>query len=211
MANKTVFTIGHSTHKIEYLIDLLNKFDINCVIDVRSSPYSRIAPQFNKPSLNSTLRENNIVYMHFEKEFGARHTKPSLLDENSRVDFDKVRETTAFKQGVERLKNGLERGYKIALMCSEANPFDCHRFSMISYQLVREGMDVNHVLQDGNSIANSELEDQLLKKYHKQLLPQSTFFEVVTRETQIEDAYRLRGKDVAFSALIAHQEESIGS
>ncbi len=211
MADKTVFTIGHSTHEIEYFIDLLNKFDINCVIDVRSSPYSRIAPQFNKPALNSTLRENNIIYMHFEKEFGARHTKPSLLDEDGNVDFDKVRETDEFKQGVQRLKNGLDRGYKIALMCSEANPFDCHRFSMISYQLVREGMYVNHILQNGNSIDNSELEDWLLKKYHRQLLPQSTFFEVVTRETQIEDAYRLRGKDVAFSALKAYQEEPAGS
>lgn len=208
MANKTVFTIGHSTHEIQYFIDLLNKFDVNCVIDVRSAPYSRIAPQFNKPALNSTLRENNIIYMHFEKEFGARHTKPSLLDENGNVDFDKVRETDEFKQGVQRVKNGLARGYKIALMCSEANPFDCHRFSMISYQLVREGMYVNHILQNGNSIDNSELENWLLKKYYRQLLPQSTFFEVVTRETQIEDAYRLRGKDVAFSPLKAYQEES---
>ena len=137
MPDKTLFTIGHSTHKIEFFISLLNKFRITCVIDVRSSPHSRIAPQYNKSSLNSILREHNIVYMHFEKEFGARHTKPSLLDEDGNVDFDKVRETTEFKQGVERLINGLGLGYKIALMCSEANPFDCHRFTMISYQLVK--------------------------------------------------------------------------
>jgi len=211
MPDKTVFTIGHSTHEIEYFIGLLNKFDINCVIDVRSSPYSSRVPQFNKPSLNSVLREQNIIYMHFEKEFGARHTKPSLLDEDGKVDFEKVRETDEFKQGVQRLKNGLDRGYKVALMCSEANPFDCHRFSMISYQLVKEGMHVKHILQNGNSVDNSELEDWLLKKYHKKLLPQSTFFEAVTRDTQIEDAYRLRGKDVAFSVLNAHEEETVSS
>ncbi len=211
MLNKTVYTIGHSTHEIEYFVALLNKFDINCVIDVRSSPYSRIAPQFNKPLLSSTLREHNIIYMHFEKEFGARHTKPSLLDKDGSVDFDKVRETDEFKQGVQRLKNGLDHDYKIALMCSEANPFDCHRFSMISYQLVKEGMHVNHILQNGNSLDNSELENRLLKKYHRKLLPQSTFFEIVTRETQVEDAYKLRGKDVAFSAQKAYQEETISS
>lgn len=208
MPDKTLFTIGHSTHKIEYFISLLNKFSINCVIDVRSSPYSRMVPQYNKSSLNSILREHSIVYMHFEKEFGARHTKPSLLDEDGNVDFDKVRETTEFKQGVERLKNGLELGYKIALMCSEANPFDCHRFTMISYQLVKEGMHITHILQNGSPVDNSELEDWLLKKYYKKLQPQSSFFEEVTRDTQIELAYRLRAKDIAYSALKAFPEEN---
>lgn len=208
MPDKTLFTIGHSTHKIEYFISLLNKFNINCIIDVRSSPYSAVAPQYNRPSLNSILREHNIIYVHFEKEFGARHTKPSLLDEDGNVDFDKVRETTEFKHGIQRLKNGLDLGYKIALMCSEANPFDCHRFTMISYQLVKEGMYVNHILQNGKSAGNSELEDWLLKKYHRKLQPQSSFFEEVTRDTQLEVAYRLRGKEIAYSALKAFPEEN---
>jgi len=211
MPDKTLYTIGHSTNKIEYFISLLNKFNINCVIDVRSSPYSRMAPQYNKPSLNSTLKKNNIVYMHFEKEFGARHTKPSLLDEDGNVDFDKVRETTEFEQGVKRLKNGLDLDYKIALMCSEANPFDCHRFTMISYQLVKEGMVVSHILQNGKLVDNRELEDWLLKKYHKKLQPQSSFFEEVTRETQLEAAYRLRAKDIAYSALKVSLEKSANS
>lgn len=208
MPEKILFTIGHSTHKIENFMGLLNKFSINCVIDVRSSPYSGMVPQYNKPSLNSVLREHGIVYMHFEKEFGARHTKPSLLDEDGNVDFDKVRETAEFKQGIERLKNGLNLGYKITLMCSEANPFDCHRFTMISYQLVKEGIHVSHILQDGNSLDNSELEDWLLKKYYKKLQPQSSFFEEVTRDTQIELAYRFRAKDIAYSASKAFPEDN---
>ncbi len=211
MPDKIVFSIGHSTRKIDYFISLLNKFGINCVIDVRSSPYSRIAPQYNKFSLSSVLKEYKIICLHFGKEFGARHTKSSLLDEDGKVDFDKVRETTEFKHGVQRLKNGLDRGYKIALMCSEANPFDCHRFTMISYQLVKEGMHVNHILQNGKSVDNSELEGWLLKKYHRKLQHQSSFFEVVTRDTQLEIAYRLRGKDIAYSVLKTFQEKSASS
>lgn len=199
MPDETVFTIGHSRHEIEHFTDLLNKFGVNCVIDVRSSPYSRIAPQYNKDTLGSTLKDNNILYLHFEKEFGARHTRPSLLNEDGKVDFEKVRQTDEFKQGLARLKNGLELGYKIVLMCSEANPFDCHRFSMISYQLIKEGLRVNHILENGDFVENSRLEDQLLEKYHKKL-PQSTLFETVTKEMQLEAAYKLRSRYVAYSA-----------
>lgn len=198
MLNQRVFTIGHSKHEIGYFIELLREYNVDCLIDVRSSPYSRIAPQFNKNVLNSTLKDNNILYAHFESEFGARHTKPSLLDEDGRVDFDKVRESAEFKQGIQRLRKGLGLEYTIALMCAEANPFDCHRFSMISYQLVREGMHVRHILKDGNLVENSELEESLLEKYNKKL-PQNTLFETVTRDERIEIAYRLRGKDIAFS------------
>lgn len=210
MSDGIVFTIGHSTHHIDHFIDLLDKFRVNCVIDVRSSPYSRMAPQFNKPTLNLILKEHDIIYLHFENEFGARHTKPSLLDEDGKVDFDKVRETDEFKEGVRRLKNGLQLDYRIALMCSEANPFDCHRFSMISYQLVKENIQVNHILQNGRVLENSDLEDWLLKKYHRKL-PQSTLFETITRDMQLEFAYKLRGKDIAFNALKAFQEETVNS
>jgi uncharacterized protein (DUF488 family) len=208
MPDKIVFTVGHSTHDIKHFIELLNKYGVNCLIDVRSSPYSRIAPQFNKDMLSSALKSNEVLYVHFEKEFGARHTKPSLLDEDGKVDFDKVRESAEFKQGVQRLEKALELGYTVALMCSEANPFDCHRFSMISYQLVKEGLQVHHILQDGKLMDNNELEEWLLKKYYRKL-PQSTLFETVTREMQIEAAYRLRGKDIAFSALKSIPEEEL--
>lgn len=206
MFDKTVFTIGHSTHNIEYFLTLLHKYNINSLIDVRSTPFSRMAPQFNKDQLSITLKSNNILYGHFEKEFGARHTRPSLLDENGKVDFNKVKKTETFRQGVQRVKNGLELGYKIVLMCSEANPFDCHRFSLVSYQLVKESLTVQHILQDGEVVDNSLLEAQLLEKYYKKL-PQSTLFETVTKEMQLEAAYRLRGKDVAFNALKAISEE----
>lgn len=208
MPTPVVFTIGHSTHNIQHFIALLRKYDINCLVDVRSSPYSRIAPQFNQDILISMLRNHEIQYLHFEKEFGARHTKHSLLDKDGKVDFDKVRESAEFKHGIIRIEKGLELGYTVALMCSEANPFDCHRFSMISYQLAKEGLQVFHILKDGKIVDNNELEEWLLKKYYRKL-PQSTLFEAITREMQVEIAYRLRGKEIAFSATKTESKEEL--
>lgn len=195
----TVFTIGHSTHGIDSFLRLLFNYNINCVIDVRSTPYSRIAPQFNKSELSKSLKMHDILYAHFGKEFGARHTDQALLDDDGIVDFAKVRKSEVFNDGMKRLQNALLQDYTIALMCSEANPFDCHRFSMISYQLIQEGMSVIHILKNSRILENSILEDWLLKKYHRKL-PQNTLFEgIVTIETQIEAAYKLRNKDIGFS------------
>lgn len=197
---RMVFTIGHSKHEIDYFVELLNKHGCNSVIDVRSQPYSQIAPQFNKEQLSLVLKNNDMMYIHFEEEFGARRVKSCLLDEDGKVDFDKVRESIKFKQGIQRLKTGIDLGYTIALMCSEADPFDCHRFSMVSYQLIKEGVRVCHILKDGSLKENSELEDELVSKYEKKL-PQTNLFGTVTRDEQIEIAYRLRGKDIAFSSV----------
>jgi uncharacterized protein (DUF488 family) len=212
MSEKIVFTVGHSTHDIKYFVELLKKHDITSLIDVRSSPYSKIAPQFNKDILRLALKEKNIIYVHFEKEFAARHTSPSLLDKDGRVDFDKVRKTDEFKQGVQRIHKALECGFRVALMCSEADPFDCHRFSMISYQLVKEDLQVHHIMRDGKLVDNDELEERLLKKYfpkHDRSNTQgviSAFIEErerssVDTKALIEEAYISRGREIAFSTL----------
>ncbi|MBP1468302.1 DUF488 domain-containing protein [Candidatus Chloroploca sp. M-50] len=199
MTEKIIYTIGHSTHPFEQFYDLLITHNINCVIDVRSAPFSRIAPQYNKPALSSKLKAAKILYSHFGSEFGARHTDINLLDDDGKVDFEKVRKTEQFNQGIQRLHSGLDIGYRIALMCSEANPFDCHRFAMISYQLVKEGMAVRHILKDGKILDNAILEDMLIKKYFRKL-PQSSLFDgEVTIRDQLEFAYKLRNKDIAYS------------
>lgn len=195
-----VFTIGHSTHSIEEFIHLLNNYQINCVIDVRSVPYSKYNPQFNRESLIKDLKNQDIFYAHFGKEFGARHTSPMLLDENGQVDFYKVWESDDFLNGVKRIEDAIERGYKISLMCSEANPLDCHRFSMISHQLVNEGFEVIHILPDSSIITNEDLEHQMIEKYFEKI-PQSTLFEYVSPEQQREAAYKIIMKKVAYKSL----------
>jgi len=195
-----IYTIGHSTHEINFFIDILKKFNINCIVDVRSVPNSAYSPQFNRKFLEHFLVSNHIQYLHFKDEFGARHTNPKLLDKDGKVDFDKVRETPEFLSGVERLRIGIEKGYNICLMCSEGEPFDCHRFSLISYHLVRNGFDVEHILKDMTTINNSLLENQLLEKYKKRI-PSPTLFDSVsmTDDEKLHFTYKLRNKDIAYS------------
>lgn len=197
MVKPVIYTIGHSTHKIEYFLELLKDHKVNCVVDVRSLAASRFNPQYNKKALANSLNEHDITYLHFGEEFGARQTDPNLLDEAGRVDFDKVRNAEKFKNGIERLWQGVTKGYVIALMCSESEPLDCHRFSMISMAL--KDFDVKHILKNNSVVNQTELENELLKMYSKKL-PKSDLFQprITTRE-QLKEAYRLKNREVAYS------------
>lgn len=202
LINNLVYTIGHSNHQVDHFRELLEAHSVNCVIDVRSVPASSYNPQFNKDSLTNYLKYNNITYLHFGSEFGARQTEKDLLDDFGKVDFDKVRKTDTFLLGVERLKEGLSKGFKVSLMCSEADPFECHRFSLISYYLVRNGFVVMHILKDKTIIENSELEIRLLKKYDKKI-PKPNLFDthILSEIEKLNLAYRLRSKEVAYDTL----------
>ncbi len=201
MANK-IYTVGHSTHEINYFVELLMHFNINCLIDVRSVAASKYNPQFNKDFLSNFLKKKGIVYLHFAKEFGARHTNPELLDEDGKVDFDKVRASFEFKNGVSRLLNGIEKGFTITLMCSESEPIECHRFSMISVALEKEGFEVFHILKDKTLKSNANLESMLLKKFDKKLPKPSIFEPEISLEQQLKVAYKLLNQEVAYSPLI---------
>ena len=199
MDRPTIYTVGHSTHPIEVFLDLLKTFSVNCLIDVRSVAASSYNPQYNKEPLTNFLKANGIFYMHFAEEFGARHTDPDLLDEEGKVNFELVRKSWNFKNGVERLWQGLDKGYTIALMCSEGEPFDCHRFSMVSIALEKDGFEVKHILKDKTIKTNAQLESQLLKKYEKKIPQPDMFQPNISLDDQLKAAYRLRNKEIAYS------------
>ncbi|HYG14604.1 MAG TPA: DUF488 domain-containing protein, partial [Bacteroidia bacterium] len=98
-----IYTVGHSNHTADYFLELLKAFGVNCLIDVRSIAASTYNPQFNREPLQAYLKNNNIAYLHFAEEFGARHSDPDLLDAEGKVDFGLVRRSWQFKNGVERL------------------------------------------------------------------------------------------------------------
>jgi uncharacterized protein (DUF488 family) len=200
MNKPTIFTIGHSSHPIEAFLDLLKSFSVSCLIDVRSVAASSYNPQYNKEPLMNILKSNKIAYLHFAEEFGARHTDPDLLDDEGKVDFEKVRKSWPFKNGVERLWQGIEKGFTIALMCSEGEPFECHRFSMISVALEKDGFDVQHILKDKSTKTNAQLEGQLLKKYEKKIPQPDMFNPNISKDDQLKVAYRLHNKDIGYSA-----------
>jgi len=209
MHNPIVYTIGHSTHQIDYFVELLKEYSINYVVDVRSLAASTYNPQFNKEPLSNYLKKNGITYQHFADEFGARHSDPDLLDEEGKVDFEKIRKSGNFKNGVERLWFAINKGFTVALMCSEAEPFDCHRFSMISIALEKDGFGVKHILKDKTLKSNEELEKLLLKKYDKKIPKPDMFEPNVSVEDQLRVAYRLRNKEIAFSPYSKTKAEEL--
>lgn len=194
----TLFTIGHSNHEIDFFLELLQAHAIDCVVDVRSIPSSQYNPQYNKKPLAAFLEKNSIQYMHFGTEFGARQADPAVFDKEDRVDYERVQQTASFKQGVDRLKQGLQKGFNIALMCAEADPLNCHRFAMISVYLTRNGFEVKHILKDKSLVSQQEAEERLMEKYAKKLPTPNLFEPDIDRTDRLQAAYRLRNKDIGF-------------
>ena len=142
-----LFTIGHSNHEPEAFLDLLRRHGVTAVADVRSSPYSRRQPHFSRAPLEALLRHHGIAYVFLGKELGGRPADPALYHADGWADYERVRATAAFRDGIERLLSGLEK-YTIALMCGEEDPLDCHRGLMIAPALVALGVRPRHIRRD---------------------------------------------------------------
>ena len=145
---RTVFTIGHSTHPQEHFICLLRQHGITALCDVRSAPYSRMNPQFDRGELGKSLLALGIEYRFLGKELGAR-SDDSRCYENGKVQYERLAETALFKYGLRRVLKGLNEGFRIALMCAEKEPLGCHRTILVARHLTTFGIDVVHIHADG--------------------------------------------------------------
>lgn len=156
MKNKKnlVFTIGHSSHSLETFVMLLQKHGITALVDVRSSPFSRFNPQFNKVNLQQEMRKHRIEYVFLGRELGARPDDSSCY-ENGKVQFNRLEDTELFRKGIERVIRGAQQ-YIVALMCSEKDPLQCHRFLLVARALVKHNINVAHILADGNLESHEE-------------------------------------------------------
>lgn len=161
-----IYTIGHSNYTIEKLIDMLNKFNIDCVVDIRGIPYSKYNIQFNKETIKYLLIKAGFKYLYMGEEFGANRLlgKESYNNEGF-ADFDKVIKEELFKQGIERLKIGCNNGYKIVLLGAMQDPLRCHRSILLGRELIKNGFEVKHILDDYTVINQKEIEERLLNKY----------------------------------------------
>lgn len=156
----TVLTVGHSNYPIEQFVDLLKQNDVQVIVDVRSAPYSRYNPQFDKNALDASLRGVGMRYLFLGKELGARSDDPTHYD-NGRVVYGRLADSTLFKQGIERVLTGA-RQYRVALMCAEKEPLECHRTLLVSRALDEVGVRVEHILADGTREAHEETMERLL-------------------------------------------------
>lgn len=204
-----LYSIGHSNQTLEEFLMLLQTHDINCIVDVRSVPASKYSPQFNQENLKYFLRSHGIQYLYFGDEFGARRT--DCLDEDGQVNFELAVETPMFQQGVKRLMNGLQKGYRISLMCSEADPLECHRFSLVSRYFHDHGVDVQHILKGAALMSQVDVEKRMIEEYlHSRKYHLSEFdllFGTYTEEEQLKDAYRLKNKEIGYNPALQLVED----
>lgn len=187
-----IFTIGHSTNSIERFIGMLREANISAIADVRSSPWSRHNPHFNRPDLKSSLRSFGIDYRFYGKQLGGRPADPSLFH-GSTADYEAMALTAEFGEGLEMVLAGSAK-HRLALMCSEHNPLDCHRCLLVGRALAERGAAVRHILSEGAVVAQQQIEEELLA-----MSGRSTEDFFVPRSEQLRAAYRDRSLKVAFS------------
>ena len=195
------FTIGHSNYDIQTFMDLLKKFEVNCLVDVRSIPYSKYSTQFNQEQLKSKLNDFSINYLYFGDTLGGKVTNYPEINKNS-IDLSQVRNLKPFQESITDLHNKINTNDGITLMCSEKDPFSCHRFFLISYSLSILGIEIDHILKSGTSISNTDLEKELTK--NKITIDQTTLFnlDIPTTTESLENLYNKQGLKILNSSSV---------
>lgn len=146
-----LYTIGHSNHSILHFLDLLRMHGVVTVADVRSHPYSRHCPQFNRDALRKALAAHCIDYVFLGKDLGGKPDDPECYAADGKPDYARMAQRPAFREGIEHVKR-LMRGERIAMLCSEEDPSKCHRRRLIAKVLSREGVHIEHIRGDGSLV-----------------------------------------------------------
>ncbi len=187
----TIYTVGHSNHTPDTFVGLLRLHRITAIADVRSAPYSRFAPQFNKDALAGLLANDRIAYVFLGNYLGARPNDP-LCYRNGAIDFARLCQTDYFQEGLERVRKGADR-FNLALMCTEKDPIQCHRTILVCRHLRAKDTMIKHILEDGELEDNRDTERRLMDALH---IATTDFFK--TPEDLVEEAYDRQGERIAY-------------
>jgi uncharacterized protein (DUF488 family) len=156
-----IFTVGHSNHDIQRFIELLVGESISAVADVRSVPYSKFTPQFNREVLQAALGAVHIRHVFLGNELGARRSEPECyVDGKAR--YELIARSPLFQEGLSRLREEMRRD-RVALMCAEKDPVTCHRAILVCRHLRPLGVAISHILDDGRVETHAQMEERLLK------------------------------------------------
>ena len=188
-----VLTVGHSNHPLETFVSLLQQHDVTTLADVRSAPYSRFNPQFNRKSLDAALQTHGIAYRFMGHALGGRPEDPSCY-EDGRVRYDRLAQTSLYRDGIDRVV-AAARDERIALMCAEKEPLDCHRTLLVGRTLSGRGVAVTHILADGALEPHADTMDRLLDSVK---LPRGDLLH--SKQELIEQALALKEGRIAYTS-----------
>jgi uncharacterized protein (DUF488 family) len=201
MTAPVLFTIGHSNHDLGAFLDLLRRHGITLLADVRSSPYSRFNPQFNRETLTAALENRDVEYSFLGRELGARREEPQCYV-GPRVQYDRVAVLPIFRQGLSFLRTAIAKG-RVALVCAEKDPLTCHRAFLVCRHLRNDNISIRHILEDGTIETNAAAEERLLALLD---MPSATLFQ--SKDDLIEEAYDRQGERIAYVESPEQAEEA---
>jgi uncharacterized protein (DUF488 family) len=196
-----VFTIGHSNHPFEKFSELLRRHNIAALADVRSAPYSRSNPDFNREFLKTKLGECGIAYAFLGRELGAR-PEGAQFYRQGRVQYRVLAQSPLFRAGLDRVLKGAQT-QRLALLCAEKEPLECHRTLLVSRELVALGASVVHIHADGTLETYAAAMNRLIKILG---LPEEDLFR--SREEMIADACAMQEERIAYVNEDLRQEAS---
>lgn len=161
-----VYTIGHSNYALVEFVKRLEPYHIQYVVDIRGTPYSKYNVEYNKERVGALLKPYGLGYIYMGQEFAAQRRDKSLYTKEGYADFEKAGKDVDFLRGIERLRQGLAKGYHIVLMGARQNPVECHRMILVGRYLITHGFEVRHILHEGGWKTQKEMEQRLLHYYH---------------------------------------------
>ena len=152
-----LFSVGHSNHEATKFVALLKQHRIDTLVDVRSAPYSRYCPQFNRLALEQLMAGAGIQYVYMGDKLGGMPKGDVFYDDSGGVRYDSVAAAPFFIEGIRSLIDLLP-GRRCAMMCAEENPRHCHRHNLVEPALIAAGVDISHIRGDGRIEAADELD-----------------------------------------------------
>jgi uncharacterized protein (DUF488 family) len=158
-AMSMVYTVGHSSHPYTEFLKLLRDNGVAVLVDVRSAPYSKYAPQFDREVLQRALNAAGIKYLFLGGELGGRPENQAYYDAEGHAVYSRMTTDPAFVAGIERLERGMAN-YRLALMCGEEDPAHCHRRLLVARILMERGHEVLHIRGDGRVVSDEDVASQ---------------------------------------------------
>lgn len=155
-----VFTAGFSNLCPERFINNLRTYDIQVLVDVRSRPFARHAPHFNRDEIEVLATRAGLRYLYLGRELGGMPDDPGLYDPQGYVLYDRIAAQPWFEQGIRQVMGDLRQGRRLALTCAEDDPRHCHRRLLVGRVLRERGIGLAHILASGSLISESELLDE---------------------------------------------------
>lgn len=149
MEKLPLYSIGHGNRTREELLELLERYGIKFLIDVRTVPYSKYQPQYNREDLTTYMQDHNIRYVYMGDALGGRPKDTSCYNREGKIDYEALKTKEFYIEGIKRLKTAYEKQVPIAIMCSESKPLECHRSKLIGRTLLQENILLKHIDENG--------------------------------------------------------------